>query len=75
MVFAFSRFMFDKEEGSFPGDSVVKKNLPTSTGDLGLIPESGRSSGEGKWQPPPAFLPGESRGQRSLAGYRQKTQS
>ena len=47
MVFAFSRFMFDKEEQSFPGDSVVKKNLPASTGDLGLIPESGRSSGEG----------------------------
>ena len=22
------------------------------------------------WQPPPVFLPGESRGQRSLAGYR-----
>ena len=22
-----------------------------------------------KWQPVPAFLPGESRGQRSLAGY------
>ena len=27
MVFAFSRFMFDKEEGSFPGDSMVKKKI------------------------------------------------
>ena len=27
MVFAFSRFMFDKEEESFPGDSVVKKKI------------------------------------------------
>ena len=25
-----------------------------------------------KWQPTPAFLPGESRGQRSLAGYSPK---
>jgi len=24
----------------------------------------------GKWQPTPVFLPGESQGQRSLAGYR-----
>ena len=27
--------------------------------DLGLIPGSGRSSGEGKWQPTPVFLPGK----------------
>ena len=38
-------------------------------GDLGLIPRSGRSPGGGKWQPAPAFLPGESHGQRSLVGY------
>ena len=34
--------------------------------DVGLIPGSGRSPGGG--QPTPVFLPGESRGQRSLAG-------
>ena len=31
---------------SFPGGSVVK-NLPANAGDEGLIPESGRSCGEG----------------------------
>ena len=31
---------------SFLGSSVVK-NLPANTGDKGLIPESGRSPGEG----------------------------
>ena len=30
---------------SFPGGSVVK-NPPTKAGDMGLIPGSGRSSGE-----------------------------
>ena len=30
----------------FPGSSVVK-NLPTSTGDMDLVPGSGRSPGEG----------------------------
>jgi len=36
---------------------------------MGLIPESGRSPGEGNGTPIPAFLPGESNGQRSLVGY------
>ena len=27
-------------------------------------------SGEGKWQPTPVFLPGESQGRGSLVGYR-----
>ena len=55
----------------FPGGSVVK-NLPASAGDardLGLIPGSGRSLGERKWQPTPIFLSGKSHRQRSLAGY------
>ena len=34
----------------FPGDSVVK-NPPANAGDAGLIPESGRSSGEGNGNP------------------------
>ena len=36
-------------------------------GDMGLIPGSGRSPGGGHSNP--VFLPGESHGQRSLAGY------
>ena len=34
----------------FPGDSVVK-NLPANAGDLGSIPGSGRSPGEGNGNP------------------------
>ena len=33
-----------------PGGSVVK-NLPANAGDMGLIPRSGRSSGEGHGNP------------------------
>ena len=29
----------------------AKKNLPANTGDMGLIPESGRSPGEGNGNP------------------------
>ena len=53
--------------GDFPGDSVVK-NPPANARDVGLIPGSGRFSWRGKWQSTPAFLPGESHGQRSLEG-------
>ena len=34
----------------FPDDSVVK-NRPANAGDSGLIPESGRSPGEGNGYP------------------------
>ena len=34
-----------------------------------MIPVLGRSPGEGKWQPTPVLLPGESHGGRSLVGY------
>ena len=34
----------------FPGDSVVN-NLPVNAGDMGLIPRSGRSPGEGNGNP------------------------
>ena len=37
-------------KSDFPGDSVVK-NPPANVGDLGLIPASGRSSGEGNGSP------------------------
>ena len=47
------------------------KNPPASAGDArdaGAIPGAGRPLEE-EMQPTPVFLPGESRGQRSLAGY------
>ena len=50
-----------------PGGSEVKAS-PWNAGDLGSIPGSGRSPGEGKWQPTPVLLPGESHGGRSLVG-------
>ena len=41
-----------------------------NAGDLGLIPASGRSPGEGnEWHPTPVLLPGKSHGPRSLVGY------
>ena len=57
---------------------LVGKNLPANAGDkrdMGVIPGSGRSPGRGHGNPfqysssIPVFLPGESHGQRSLAGY------
>ena len=49
------------------------KESTYSAGDLGLIPGSGRFPGEedgmNTGQPIPVFWPGESHGQRSLAGY------
>ena len=40
-----------------------------ASGDVGSNPELGRSPGGGHGNPSPVFLPGESPGQRSLAGY------
>ena len=56
----------------FPGGSVVK-SLPASAGDTrgaGFSPWVGKISWGRAWQPTPGFLPGESHGQRSRAGYR-----
>ena len=50
----------------FPGGSVVK-NLPTNVGDVGSIPESGRSPGEEN-ATHSSILSVESCGQRNL-GY------
>ena len=44
------------------------KESACNTGDLGSIPGLGRSPGGGNGYPTPVFLPGESHGQRSLAG-------
>ena len=39
----------------FPGISDGKESA-SNAGDLGLIPGSGRSPGEGEWLPTPVFL-------------------
>ena len=54
----------------FPGGSAVKESTCNTgaTGDVGSIPGLGRSLGGRAWQPTPIFLPGDSHGQRSLAG-------
>ena len=51
-----------------PG-GLVLKNPPAILGDGDSILGLGRPYGEGNGQPTPVFLPGDSRGQRSLAGY------
>ena len=51
----------------FPGDSDSKESIGNE-GDLNSIPGFGRSPEEGKGNTP-VFFPGESHGQRSLAGY------
>ena len=50
----------------------VVKDLTATTGDvrdLGLVPGSGKIPGRRAWHSTPAFLPGESHGQKSQAGY------
>ena len=50
----------------FQGGSMVK-NPPASVGDVGLIPGSGRSPGEGM-ATHCSILPGKSHGQSTLVG-------
>jgi len=53
----------------------VVQNPPAFAGDIretGSTPGSGRSPGRGHGNSAPVFLPGESHGQRSLAGYSPK---
>ena len=52
----------------FPDGSDGKEST-CNAGDLGSIPGLGKSPGGRAWQPIPVFLPGESHGQRRLAGY------
>ena len=56
---------------SFPGGLDGKESACNAgaAGDVGSIPGSGRFPGGRSWQFTPVFLPGESRGQRSLVGY------
>ena len=48
----------------FPGDSDAKE-----WGRPGFDPSVGKMPWRRAWQSTPVFLPGESHGQRSLAGY------
>ena len=50
----------------FPSSSAYSAG---AAGDTGSVPVSGRFSAGGLWQPSPVFLPGESHGERCLAGY------
>ena len=59
----------NSQEG-FPGGSVVKKP-PANAGNRRCVfsPWLGKMPWRRKWQPTPVSVPGESHGQRSLAGY------
>ena len=52
----------------FLGGSVDKESA-CNAGDLGSIPGLRKIPCRRAWQSTPVFLPGESHGQRSLAGY------
>ena len=55
-----------------PQVALAVRNLLADAGDardVGLIPWVGKIPWRRPWQPTPVFLPGESHGQRSLAGY------
>ena len=61
---------------NLPGVSqvaLVVNNLPANAGDVrdtcGLDPWVRKMLWRRTWQPTPVFLPGESHGERSLAGY------
>ena len=70
MLYTIAMFQFKLLD--FPGGSDGKESA-CNVGDLGSIPGLGRSPGEGNGysfqEYTPVFLPGESHGQRSLAGY------
>ena len=57
-----------KDQKGFPGGSASKEST-CNAGDLGLIPGSGRSPGEGKGNPLQYSCLENPLGQRSLAGY------
>ena len=57
--------------GAFQVAPVVKNPSPNARDvkRLGFDPWVGKTFWSRAWQPIPAFLPGKSHGQRSLAGY------
>ena len=53
-------------------EALIVKNSPANAGDIrdsASNPWVGKIPWKRKWQPTPVFMPGESHGQRSLAGY------
>ena len=54
----------------FPAGSAIKNSPVTAgdAGDVGSVPELGRFPWRSEWRPMPVFLPGESHGQKMLAG-------
>ena len=72
LVFLFSSEKYPEVElviyMGFPCSSVSEESA-CNAGDPGSIPGLGRSHGEGNGPPTPVFLPEESQGHRSLAGY------
>ena len=63
----YSIFYFQLMPIGFPGESDGKESA-CNEGDLGSIPESGRSLEKGV-APHSSILPGESHGQKSLTDY------
>ena len=64
----------------FPGDTVVKKKKKSACQcsrhrTCGFNPWAGKVHWSRKWQPTPAFLPGEFHGQRSLVHNVTKSQT
>ena len=67
-VLGFYCWEINCHNSGLPGGSVGKESTCNAE-DLGSInPWSGRIPWRKAWQPTPVFLPGESHGQRSLAG-------
>ena len=48
---------------------LIVKNLPATAEDVRDVGNVRKILWRRAWQPSPVFLPGESHGQRSLAGY------
>ena len=73
MAYSGDRVIYLKRVGDRRPSQValVERKLPASAGDIrdaDFIPGS-EDAVRRKWQPTPVFLPGESHGQKSLAGY------
>ena len=64
------KLILSSSDRCFPG-SVLKKSA-CQCRRRGFHPWVQKTPWRRKWQPTPVFLPGESHGQRSLAGYSHK---
>ena len=62
--------LLKKKKKGFPGGSMVKNRMPIQETQKIRVQSLGQEDPlEEKMQPTPLLLPGESHGQRSLAGY------